>query len=546
MNKELKEFSKKEAPFLGVIRERRLSCLSEQKSDSAFDDYYERLPKRFTFDDLLAHQNSNGDNILHLIAISSELAGVLEVMSVESSEEAIKAAVIIKNSGEETPLHLACRYLNFSMFEFILKNTSPEELQEIASVIVNEGGFNAVLILIVAAYNNVALPLRDLLQHELSPNLGSRQLFESVPVGSDFSSWITRFKQTLGSGLDDLLLVPDWFGNTALLLACFTRNDQFIQDCISAFTDPLKLRQAVVAPLAANRITPFKVLCAFGSAQTLHLLFAKLRGDDDFLPQLCLSQDALGWCYRTRLEKKNDLEDEKRLDLVAMAYGDKLECGVVANEERPSLLPRDAEGTLVRKILTKIPSVDFGRRHYYVQEQLVFELFCTIKAQFLSDPLKLLVDDLFKISWPRATIMAMSDALVNQMGEQHPTEAAIKEAMLHIIMTHRKPFVYVPLALFYKVEMPLSELESQYVDLFQKRPAMLTTVMDFCQRSDVNCIERILVSRSLLKTALFKALALPDYDKEVSEANDKQAVKASYLAMLTGYLLPKLDATLEL
>lgn len=541
-----KEFRKKEAPFLTAIRERRLSCLSGQKADSAFEHYYATLPKRFIFDDLLAHQNSSGENILHLIALSSDLAGVLEVISVESSDEAIKAAVIIKNSGEETPFHLACRYLNLPLFEFILNNSSSEDLKEIASVVVNEGGFNAGMMLVVAAFNNAVLPLRDFFQNELPPGLWSQQSFESMPISGEFPIFITRLKEILGVGLDDLLLVPDWFGNTVLLLACLTRNDQFIQDCISAFTDPLKFREAVVATLPGNRITPFKILCAFGSAKTLHILFAKLRGDDNYLTQLCLSQDALGWCYKTRLETKNDLENAKRLDLVARAYGDKLECGAIANEERPSLLVSDVEGILVRKILTKIPSVDLGRRHYYVQNRLVFELFCTIKSQFLSDPLKLLVDDLFKISWPRATIMGMSDALLKKMGQESPTESNLKAAMLEIIMTHKKPFIYIPFALFYKVEEPLNQMESQYVDRFQKDDRMLRGVMDFCQSSTVSCIERILVSRSLLKSALFKKLGLNDYDNEVSAATDKLAVKARYLGYLEACLLPKPNAILEI
>lgn len=181
-----------------------------------------------------------------------------------------------------------------------------------------------------------------------------------------------------------------------------------------------------------------------------------------------------------------------------------------------------------------------------MQYQLVYELFRAIKADFLSDARKLLLDDLFKICWSRAIIMGMSDALIKQMGEMAPTESNLKEAILTIIMTHKKSSVYIPLALFYKVDKLLNEREYEFVARFQKGDLMINSVQTFCETTKVNCLERILVSRSLLKTALFQKLELPDYDNEVNEADDKQAVKARYMAMLEQGLFPKPIEELDL
>ncbi len=556
MQKESEEFVSAKQ-FLKAIKEFVQSSTLEGEVGEALQSLIKDLPKPITLQNLIEQHNVSGENIFHLIARSREMGVGLYKLYSTLPQDAIDTLLSHKSDNDEMPFHLACRYLNSVVFEFIVEKMQPDLLWEIATIANSDAGYNAFHLLLVGGYSAASLPLREFCEEQDFSELKvlNAEQFESLLISDGVFSLIVRFTKIFGEKLDNLLLATDWQGNNALTLACFTRNDLLIQSCISSFKNCANLMEAVSVELPGSGVTALKLLCALASPETLRTLFAKLEEQEDLLSQLCLQQQALVWCYLTTRGAEDQDDFKLVLELVAKAYGDNLEYGAIGSERWPSFLIRSLreDGVIPTRILEKKLKPHLVRRHFHAQNEIVCELL--LDFQFvgnLQPNIKLykhheilrksLLDNILKANWPRATLLCMSDALAEKMQDIPKTADHFKTAILEIIIENNKASSCVPFACFYKIGSIINELENTYLELFQSDKQMLERVGQFYEIAGEVVLERILTSRSILKLALLNKLSLSDYDEKIRAPNaDIQAIRNEYILAIGGRFLPVLS-----
>ena len=452
--------------------------------------------------------------------------------------------MIEKNNNGETPFHSACRYLNLPLFDFIVETLSLAELQVIAAYQNNDCAYNAFHLLCLASYNTRVHNFIQLLQSRNSlsePSLNRYQL-GYYNISDNVYLLMKRFGRVFGAGVDNLIMAIDILGNNGLMLCCYSCQPLLIEPCLSLFTENEKLYQAAITALPDSHMSPIKLLCQFGNSDCVAVLFNSLNRVKDkiWLSNVCVEQEALFWCYQSYVED-NKLKDYIAvLDLIAEAYGDRLEEGVVMNSGDCPILIKSLyrDGVILRKLIDK-------KTHLHFQYEIICHLFFDMLSPisdvarpaslrfFLSQVrkapenrqalTKAIFAKIFRIERPDQILGIMAKTVVAYMPYSQIKLRECRGALLNIITEQAGSTGAIFLALFYKVTDNLDGLEREYIESFNNNARIMENISDFyselrsrpeTQVLAKNFLERILDSRSILKVAVLQKLSLSDYDRK--------------------------------
>lgn len=560
--------------FLESIKEGREFCPPHEKTDAILSTFFSELKEPYSWQKLADHRNETGDNIYHVIALSNQPRGYLLDLHDALPRELTDSLLTDINNDNESALHFACRDLNLIVFNHIAERISAEDFLDLAAIKSQDNGYNAFHLLCLAAYNDTVLSFVELIQDQRFATERSLQRDQvgPSPIPKVVYNLMARFAQVLGDNAEQLVRAVDWNGVDGLQLCAFTCDARLIHSCLQIIKNVDAIRASVTQSVYGVDITVLQLLCAFGPAEGMDALLKSLSSVSDLSASICLEQDALAWCYRTRVNAVDQSDFKKLLGVVADAYGNNLEAGIIERDGRPSILRQSlsTDGVIARKLLDKKPENPRHKPYFHKAYRILYELLLDMKVEnqvtdkppsprFFSglpidkpllqlDLHRQLLVMLFRMEWPEYILNPMATAVIEKMCGIKKQSKYIKRALLQLLIDNPSSSFSIPLALFCKISAPLGKLERQYIDVFQNDVKILDAVRIFYQHWQTSSenpaiarlfCERILDSRSILKEALLKKLSLSNYDNEINALKaDVVGIKQLYLERLDDHLKP--------